>query len=140
MNIMVILYDGKSIDGKEGVMHSIATALSNNLGTVNVKFITPEMNDYFENNMEIDQSNQEAIDNAVVLVSELTSLPNVSNIAFAIKLAKVANNNSANILNALWVLKDVERIAEITKEVRDKYQFNKTHLEICKQILADIVK
>lgn len=141
MNIMVILYDGKSIDNKQSVMQEIAEALNNNLGTVRVKFITPETADLIGNTVtHVNELNQEAIDNAVVLISEYGEIEASSLAEFSSLLTLHVVRDSKEIINALFVINQLDSVTGITKEVRQKYHFTNHHLMACKAVFAKAVR
>lgn len=140
MNIMVILYDGNSIDNKQGVMQAIAEVLNNNLGTVKVKFITPETADFIESTTShVDALNQEAIDNAIVLVSEYGEIRTSSLAEFSSLLTLNVMRGHKELINALFILNELDSITGITKEVRQKYRFSNHHLAACKAVFARAV-
>lgn len=138
MNMMVILYNGDSIDDKQGVMESVARVLEKHLGTYKVRFITPESSDLVGYKEDAETTNQEAIDNAVVLVSEIGKIGTSSIADFSTILTLNAIRGHKELLNALFVLNHVDSVGEITKEVKQKYRFSKFHLMACKSVFSQV--
>lgn len=136
MNIMVILYNGNSIDDKQGVMEAIARTLESCLGAEKVRFITPESSDFTTGYKETTNDRQEAVDNAAVLISEVGNIRTSSITDFSTILTINAIKGNRELMHALFIMNAVDSVTEITKEIRQKYNFTKHHLAACKSVFG----
>ena len=88
---------------------------------------------------DIDEKLNESIQKAVVVIGGIGESDKTSLIGFISNVLSSVNK-SIEVFNALFIVKDIENLSQVNKEILEKNKFTEKHLEACKDIYKNVAR